>query len=171
MNRLSDTELIREICARLDASVTALHPELDARLDRMRQQAVAAQRNPKAPTESALLQETHKLLDSSLDLPPEITSRLDAARRRALSKRQARNSSVTTALAYWLDPGRLARPANMMATACVLVTVVSLFYVSSRPQGTLPLEEEMSLIASADDFELYENLDFYLWLAENGLPN
>jgi hypothetical protein len=52
-----------------------------------------------------------------------------------------------------------------------MVTVVSLFYVSSRPAGILSLEEEISLIASAEDIELYENLDFYLWLDENGIPD
>ncbi len=60
---------------------------------------------------------------------------------------------------------------SMAATACVMVTVVSFFYVSSRPTGILSLEEEIGLIASADDIELYENLDFYLWLEENGMPN
>jgi len=66
---------------------------------------------------------------------------------------------------------QMALPAKMLATACLTVTIVSLFYTASRPAGTLPLEEEIALIASADDYELVENLDFYLWLADNGIPN
>jgi len=55
----------------------------------------------------------------------------------------------------------------MLATTCVMVTAISIFYVNSRPAGTLTLEEEISLVATAEDIELYENLEFYLWLAEN----
>jgi hypothetical protein len=29
----------------------------------------------------------------------------------------------------------------------------------------------LKLVASADELELYENLDFYLWLEENGIPD
>jgi hypothetical protein len=48
-----------------------------------------------------------------------------------------------------------------------MVTAISIFYVNSRPTGTLTLEEEIDLVAAAEDIELYENLEFYLWLAEN----
>ena len=59
----------------------------------------------------------------------------------------------------------------MVATACVLVTVVSLVYVNGNSSGNLSLDDELVLVASADDLELYENLDFYLWLDENGFAN
>ena len=61
--------------------------------------------------------------------------------------------------------------ASMVATACVLVTVVSLVYVNGNSSGNLSLDDELVLVASADDLELYENLDFYLWLDENGFAN
>jgi hypothetical protein len=55
----------------------------------------------------------------------------------------------------------------MLATACVVVTAISIFYVDSRPAGTVTLNEEIGLVATAEDIELYDNLEFYLWLAEN----
>ena len=66
---------------------------------------------------------------------------------------------------------RFSIPVRVFATTCVIVTVVSLLTVFPDSATPLSLDEEISLIASADDLELYENLDFYMWLAENGLPN
>jgi hypothetical protein len=48
-----------------------------------------------------------------------------------------------------------------------VVTAISIFYVDSRPAGTVTLNEEIGLVATAEDIELYDNLEFYLWLAEN----
>jgi|TARA_B110000971_G_scaffold91530_1_gene94175 hypothetical protein len=49
--------------------------------------------------------------------------------------------------------------------------VAALFYNSSAPTKTLPLDPDIGLITSADKLELYENLDFYLRLAENEFLN
>ena len=183
MNNLQEDILVQAICSHLDASITQLDPAIETRLDSMREAALASQSrvaesNP-AATEAALVQNVRSRLQEIPALDPAIKSRLDAARRQAVSRLQQRQSSpLQTLLAQaqyqltsLLSMTQTMRPANMVATACVMVTVVSLFYVSSRPTGTLPLEDELVLIASADDIELYENLDFYLWLAENGLPN
>jgi hypothetical protein len=55
----------------------------------------------------------------------------------------------------------------MAATACVIITVAVLFYNAPAPTDSPPLDPNIGLIASADELELYENLDFYVWLAEN----
>ena len=62
-------------------------------------------------------------------------------------------------------------PVGMIATACLTVTVVTLFYTSSNPGSEFSVDDELLLIASADELELYENLDFYLWLEETGFEN
>lgn len=180
MNRSNEDIFVQAICAHLDASIESLDPALEARLHAMRQAAVSPLTHYAPDTANdALLLHVRESFDAAPELAPAIKSRLDAARLQAVAKMRQRDGSLFQifgsrwryGMASLLDLSRLARPAGMMATACVMVTVVSLFYVSSRPAGTLALEEEIVLIASADDFELYENLEFYLWLAENGLPN
>ena len=180
MSTLDEDQFVKAICAQLDASNAQLDPALVTRLDQMRKAALAVQfAHTGNAAHDTLLQDIRDTLQSAPELSPVLVSRLDAARKLAVAKmRQRQASPVRRLLARLvfeisgvLDMSKLARPANMLATACVMVTAISLFYVSSRPAGNLLLEEEIVLIASADDLELYENLDFYLWLAENGLPN
>lgn len=179
MNKLDEDNMVEAICVRLDSSIKQLPADIALRLDTARQTALAVRSSAHPAAATDLVETTQALLAESRDLAPEINSQLDTARRHAIARLQARRAQPWRRLIT--DPGRSAaalltslqpvRPASMVATAFALVTVVSLFYVSSRPAGTFPLEDEMSMIASADDLELYENLDFYLWLAENGLPN
>jgi len=58
-------------------------------------------------------------------------------------------------------------PAGGLVTACLLVTVVVLQWPDSARIS--PVDSDILLFASADEIELYENLEFYLWLAENGM--
>lgn len=172
MNTLGETEFVKAICAQLDASVDALDPVLAERLHGIRRAALQH-------SNDELLHEARNTLKRTPPLSPDIKVQLDAARQRAVARMRQRNTSfiqlqysrIQYGIASLFQMTRLARPANMIATACVLVTVVSLSYVSNRPGGTLALDDEIALIASAEDFELVENLEFYLWLAENGLPN
>jgi hypothetical protein len=50
------------------------------------------------------------------------------------------------------------------------VTTFTLLTVRD-PDEVMPaaMNEEGLVLASADDLELYENLEFYQWLADNGL--
>ena len=74
-------------------------------------------------------------------------------------------------LATRINLPRLSVPVSAFATACVLVTVATLFFqFPEQPTGELA-EADILLFASSDEIELYDNLEFYLWLAENGLPN
>jgi len=180
MSNFNEAEFINAIRARLDDSIAHLDPALSGKLDRSRESAVLPlTQSAQVRANDSLAQHVHTALNSDSPLPADINARLDAARQQAVARLQRREQNplqilgnqIRYALTSFLDVTKLGRPANMLATAFVMVTVVSLFYASSRPGGTLPLEEEIVLIASADEFELYENLDFYLWLAENGIPN
>lgn len=56
------------------------------------------------------------------------------------------------------------------ATACVMVLAVVLLLNSPTSIQTVPVDE-IELISSSDNFELYEDLEFYEWLEEDGLPS
>ena len=184
MNRMTENEFLSAIRLHLDKSIAQLDADIGLRLDSMREQAL----NPseKVVVDLGELRATDKLvqtirtnLEHSASMPAEIEARLDDIRRRAIAKLElSREKSLHSPVAalrqqfrVLLDSFKMPMPARLMATACVMVTAVSLFYVALKPPGSLSFEEEISLIASADDIELYENLEFYLWLAETELPN
>lgn len=170
MKQADDNELILRIRAMLDAGVSELESGIDQRLQRMRHQALA-----RYPAEVAMddAQRLRLQLDAGLqDLPAPITHRLDQIRQQALQRRRRQSllGSLPERLLEFLN-FRFAVPAGAFATAVVLVTGLSLFYRGPGPGEPFAVDEEIVLLASADDFELYENLDFYLWLADNGMPN
>ena len=177
MNTLNDQQLIEEICTRLDRSIARLDPSISDRLDAMRRQVLDVGSESVGAEEHSLVLNVRNKLDESASVAPEIEARLDQIRQQAMVRLQTPATKPESSLFIrakqtlqsWFASNGLAMPASVFASACVLVTVVSLFYIS-RPAGSLPLEEEIGLIASADDIELYENLDFYLWLAENDFP-
>lgn len=61
-------------------------------------------------------------------------------------------------------------PFGGLVTACVLVVAVTLL----NPQPTVPESqgvvppEDIDLLTDADSLELYEDYEFYQWLADNG---
>jgi len=184
MNRMTENEFLSAIRLHLDKSIAQLDADIGLRLDSMREQAL----DPagKVVVDLGELRATDKLvqtirtnLEHSASVPAEIEARLDDIRQRAIAKLElSREKSLHSSVAalrqqfgVLLDSLKMPMPARLMATACIMVTAVSLFYVALRPPGSLSFEEEISLIASADDIELYENLEFYLWLAETELPN
>ena len=57
-----------------------------------------------------------------------------------------------------------------IATACVMVFAVVLLLNSPTSMQSIPAED-IELISSSDNFELYEDLEFYEWLEEDGLPS
>ena len=177
MNHLDENSFIDAIRQRLDASLVNVDANIATRLDKIRRQALATPRLSSSEDNQALLDSARNTLDDNEALPAAIEARLDNIRQQAMARMQlpdaaAKNSLLSRIQQLFQSVFETNRAmTSMAATACVMVTVVSIFYVSSRPTGILSLEEEIGLIASADDIELYENLDFYLWLEENGMPN
>lgn len=57
-----------------------------------------------------------------------------------------------------------------VATACVMLLAVVLLLNSSTSMQSIQAED-IELISSSDSFELYEELEFYEWLEEDGLPS
>lgn len=179
MNKTDHDHFVKSICAHLDTCVEQIDPAIHTRLDAYRGRAVAAGSViATAEDDSVFANDVRRRLAGQATLPPSVASRLDAARKQAVTtmrQQQANSVGSLAARARYAFNTMVAgslfvRPANMIATACVMVTAVSLFFVTLQPAGTYITDEELALIAATDDFELVENLDFYMWLAENGLP-
>jgi hypothetical protein len=81
-------------------------------------------------------------------------SRLNRIRHAALEHKQTRIRSV------WL-------PAGGFATACMLVLAVSLNSGQSDPVQVTPALEDLEILTSSDNLELFEDYEFYQWLADN----
>lgn len=175
MNKLDEQVLLQEICKRLDASIARLPHTVEQQLHASRQAALLQVASQPSQEEAGLAHALRRELDENGALPANIEARLDQIRHRAVTKYEQQRDRTATpggfSLGAWMknrvDSFNFAAGTGMLATACVLVTSIAIFYVNSRPTGSLTLEEEISLVATAEDIELYENLEFYLWLAEN----
>jgi len=167
-----DVRFASRVAAMLDSSIEGLPPHIEARLDSMRSTALARLVGHDAFAQSAgLILSGEEVAEG---LPPSVRERLDHIRAQALQRatRQLEQKSQPAGggtLTRLLNP-RLGIPAGAFASVCVLVTTFALFTVR-EPNEVMPvaMNEEGLVLASADDLELYENLEFYQWLADNGL--
>lgn len=175
MNKLNEQILVQEVCRHLDASIAHLPLAIEQNLGESRQTALL-QSAHLVPQDAEGLADTVNIeFDDRSALSPDIEARLDQIRHNAVAKFELLQEKTIEpgrfSLGMWVktqfDSFNFSASAGMLATACVLVTAISVFYVDSRPTGTLTLEGEIGLVATADEIELYENLEFYLWLAEN----
>ncbi len=171
-----EERFVSRAAAILNSSVEALPPHIEARLDGMRSAALGRVTDHDAFVQSAGL--TLASGDSAEGLPVAVRARLDDIRAEALqraarqlhSQPQRTVASLLAGLrARLLNPG-LGIPAGAFASICVLLTTFAVF-TARAPEEVLSvaMNEEGLVLASADDIELYENLEFYQWLAENGL--
>lgn len=169
----TNQQFISTLGAVLDESLDSIDQNVLQRLDLARGAALKQDAVARTEMEEREYATVSASLDiGSADLDSELTRKLDGMRQRAVERLAEKPShSLSRRLPTMLRElfsfdARIAVPAAMFA---VMVTSVSLFYTPT-PVETFTEVEEISLLASADDLELYENLDFYLWLAENGLP-
>ena len=105
--------------------------------------------------DQAFVSAAKSVLDrSAQELDGETIARLHRTRRHALEARPQRAPWVV-----W---------AGGLAAACVALVVGALWW--AEPSQTVPVAglEDIELITSADNLELYEDLDFYRWLADAG---
>lgn len=57
-----------------------------------------------------------------------------------------------------------------LATTCVMVLAVMMLLNSPTSIEPVPVDD-LELISSSDNLELFEDLEFYEWLEEDGLPS
>lgn len=172
IGKQDDERFNARAAAALDSSIEELPPRIEARLDSMRSTALA-----RVVGHDAFIRSAGVVLaseETAEGLPPFVSARLDDIRAKALQRaaRQLEQKSQVTGwslLSGLLNP-RMGIPAGAFASVCVLVTTLTLFTVRA-PDEVMPvaMNEEGLVLASADDLELYENLEFYQWLADNGL--
>ncbi len=86
-------------------------------------------------------------------LDAETVARLADLRREALAQRRAPRRR-------WVEV------AGVAAVAASALLVVSLWFSAGnvQPPGLAPLMEDLELLSTREDLELFEDLDFYLWL-------
>jgi hypothetical protein len=111
-------------------------------------------------SEDELNENIRQSLDESVDA-------LDA---NTLSKiRQVRAQAVNRAEGHHINKwsGFLI---GSLATACVMVLAVVLLLNSPNPMQSVPVDD-IDLISSSDNLDLFEDLEFYEWLEEDGLPS
>ena len=167
----NDEELITRIREALDRSLQDIDEQLVQRLDSARRRALQTEAVLRSADEETLVQIARENQGDDHSLSSDIEKSLDQIRLNALARIPEKQGSNNTRS----SPGKLLQdflqsywkiPAGVMASAFVLVTSVSLINNSNAPE-TFRGENELALIASAEEIELYENLEFYLWLFDN----
>jgi len=104
------------------------------------------------------LQQVNKALDQQVEsLDSETLSRLNRARHTAIQQQQQQREHQSTRLG-WLSASGLA----------AAVLLVSLFMFRSEDIDIIHHGDvdEIDIIASSDKLEMFEQLDFYMWLLE-----
>ena len=173
MKDFDEAKFLEDIRNKLNQQLLPLDSELNERLTQLRGQALQRLHSETASEdESLLIDGVVNRLDDLAEPTPEIQQRLNRMRRQAI----AQGTGDTQAAGFWEQFRELFSAQNrlglsMVATACLTVTVASVFYVNNNPNEAFGTDPELTLVASADELELYENLDFYLWLEENGIPD
>ncbi|MFT4886018.1 MAG: hypothetical protein ACJAY7_000728 [Pseudohongiellaceae bacterium] len=166
--RQEDHDLDHAIVSRLEQTIEELDPAITAQLDQARLSAIES--GHAAQTQNDFVAHIELQLEKSEALPTEIERKLNQIRRDAIAQNARGSNSLKDkiqTLYQFIFATNYHLTTGMAATACVTIAVAVLFYNSSTPTDTPPLDSNIGLIASADELELYENLDFYVWLAEN----
>jgi len=105
------------------------------------------------PEEKAFLAASKAVLDESArDLEPEVATRLRQARYRAL---ETKSKSLR-----WLVP------ASGFAAVSVAIFAAALWLF--QPSRIVPVQsvEDLEILSSSENLELFDDLEFYHWLAE-----
>ena len=58
--------------------------------------------------------------------------------------------------------------SGALATACVMVFAIMILLKSPTPVQSVPVDD-IEMISSSDNLEMFEDLEFYLWLEEHEL--
>lgn len=104
--------------------------------------------------QSGFEQRARELLDArEAQLAPEVERDLHRARRKALDSLQKPRS-------YW-------QPVALVgAMAMLVLAIINLQPARVKPTAVPGAMEDMTILSSSDNLDMYENLDFYQWLDE-----
>lgn len=200
MSHGEQDRLAERIRARLDEGLDSLEPDVLRRLNESRYRAIH-QQTVSSAAESAGTGESvsipgsqhaagngderlvaaikASLNGSTKSLSPEVNTRLDWARANAVSGNRSsmepdreQYGNRWWQLIGFFRGSRLAVLTSTIAGLCVLAMAVLLVDLGpDRQSGPELVDVEVLLFSSNEDIDLADNLEFYLWLADNGLPN
>ena len=97
------------------------------------------------------------LNDSVRDLDANTLSKIRQIRSQAIEKAETKNTKWSGVM------------AGALATACVMVFAVAIFL--KTPTIEPVSVDDLELISSSDNLELFEDLEFYEWLEDDALPS
>ena len=107
------------------------------------------------------------LRHSEDDIDELTQARLRAARHRAVAAQADRHrwaASSVLAMDWLFGHRKLLAAATSLSVAAALL--FSLNLQPSRQMAT-PMLEDIELLSSSDDLELYQDLDFYIWIQDD----
>ena len=111
--------------------------------------------------ESDITVQARATLDKSLDdLDARTTARLQAIRKRTIADYRENSKGAQPRQKWIMSATALA------ATVVVAVLAVGIWQQSASDHNMMANLEDMSLLTDKEDFELYEELEFYQWLAD-----
>ncbi len=110
-----------------------------------------------------LLKHSQQCLDDSVDkLDVDIKDKLFKARRHALNQHYSQQEKKAN---RWWQHWLPVSSAAITATLIIGISIQSGLWQSNE----LVLNDDLELVAALDNIELYDDLDFYQWLAEDEL--
>jgi len=106
-----------------------------------------------------------QLSDSLNDIDTDVLNRLRQARTLAVNaarQKESRNTDIISlAFPQWLAPASTATAFATIAFVAITVWTQPAFLTTPL---TPTIIEDIAVLSSSDDLDLYENLDFYIWL-------
>lgn len=100
-----------------------------------------------------------KLLDQSVEqLPPEVVSALQKGRIKALELAESKEKR------FWAIPGWVT--AGGFASIAILVVAISLWISPFDNKLPVAQDDDLDIVAIDGQLDLYEDLDFFVWLSE-----
>jgi hypothetical protein len=111
-------------------------------------------------TEDTLARARMALEQSVEGIPQNVLTGLRDGRIKALELAEKRENKFLR-FPRWVTAGGVA-------TLAILVVAVSLWLSPMSTQSTLKGDYDLDIVASGEQLDLYEDLDFFLWLEERG---
>lgn len=177
MSKTNDIQFIDAAVTRLDEYAGSIDEDALSRLNAARTSALAI-RQQELSIQQQQLNKMRDVLVQSEELPSDVEIQLSKIRAQALARTNSPRLALPAVVSVLYD--RLHSSLfgvgwrvshGMVATACLSIALVSIFYGANEPRDGDSSADDMVMIASSEELELYENLDFYLWLADNELLN
>jgi len=109
-----------------------------------------------------------RLSQSLTDIDDQVLTRLSHARMRAVKIAEQKVPQDTASEIVRLSFPRWLAPASAMTTFAtigfVAITIWAQPDIVTQPSFQNTIIDDIAVLNSQDDLELYENLDFYIWL-------